>query len=404
MREFLVRTITVAATVMVMLLLAEGLLRLAPSLIGIAALERFEPALRVEIVTRLGLATRADRNIIPSEQRSDKGPDLKLHWPNRRYVRPVDDADLAVGGADSFETDALGFCNPLEILPRKPIHALTIGGSIPNCAATTAADNYTVRLGELLQINSYNLAVPGTGPYDYLETLRRFGGNLSPKIVVMTIAEADDLRDIERFHKFKTKKAKKPKPARESGSKFGIFSTSYALAFLKAGIELTVKTIREGMGLNFRYSVLVQNKRTALNIHNGDVYELQLAHRVSEGKVSPALYEDSVLQFAALAEKMGFIPLVVLVPAVYTVYADTIEYEDKKIAPVMRAYSDMQRKWLADNSDRLGVKFFDSTAKMRELSKARPLLFFPSNVHLTAEGHKALAEAVAPAVENLLRP
>jgi len=400
MREIIIRTVTVVVTVLVMLLMAEGLLRLAPSLIGIAVLERFEPSLRIEIATKLGLATRADRNIIPTEQRSDKGPNLNLHWPNRRYVRPVDDADRVAGGIETFDTDALGFCNPPGISERRPMHVVTIGGSIPNCAAVAAPQNYTVSLGQLLQINSYNMAVPGVGPYEYLETLRLFGDKLSPKVVIMAIAEANDLRDIERFNKFKARQTKPKKKKERRGG--GIFAHSYALAFLKGGIELTVKSIREGMGPNFRYTVMVQNKKTEININNGDVDELKLAHGMRENKVSPSLYEDSVAQFAAMSRQMGFIPLVVLVPAVYTVYVDTIEYEDKKIAPIMRNYSDVQRKWLADNSARLGVQFFDATDALRVSAKTRPLLFFPSNVHLTPEGHKALAEAVAPAVRALL--
>jgi hypothetical protein len=392
----------VLVTILVMMLAVEGALRLMPSLIGVAVLERFAPSLRGEIASRLGLATRADRLVIATQERSDKGPNLNLHFPNRRYVRPVDEADRAAGAVDNFDTDSLGFCNPPEIAERRPMHVLTIGGSIPNCAGTAASDNYTARLGQILQINSYNMAVPGVGPYEYLETLRRFGERLSPQIVIMAIAEANDLRDIERFLKFKADQSNSAKKKKKPSD--GIFAASYALAFLKSGIEVAVKSVRESLGPNFRYTAMVQNKRVALNVNSGDLDELKLALRLGEGKVSPQLYEESIGQFAAIARERGFVPLVLLVPAVYTVYADSIQFEDAKIAPAMRNYSDAQRKWLADNSARLGVRFFDATEKMRELAKDRPLLFFPSNVHLTQEGHKALAEAVAPAVGELLKP
>ncbi|MGE0151105.1 MAG: SGNH/GDSL hydrolase family protein [Reyranellaceae bacterium] len=398
MREIAIRVATVAVTVLVMLLLAEGMLRLMPSLIGVAVLERFHPSLRTEIAGRLGLATQADRLIVASAERADKGPDLALHFPNRRYVRPVDQPDAEIGGVEHFDTDSLGFCNPPGLAERRPIHVASIGGSIPNCTAVVAADNYTARLGEMLGINAYNLAVPGVGPYEYLETLRRFGGGLAPKIVVMTIAESNDLRDIERFHRFK---ARDGRPRKDAGAG-GLFAASYALAFLKGGVEVAIRSLRDSGGANFRYSVTVQGRRVPLNVNNGDVDELKLAQQIEQGRISPRLYEDSVAAFAALSRQMGFVPLVVLVPAAYTTYAETIEYEDAAITAAMRRYSDVQRQWFADNSARLGVRYFDATARMRELARERPLLFFPSNVHLTAEGHKALAEAVAPAVRELL--
>lgn len=399
MREALIRTIVTVVTILVMLGVVEAFLRVSPAMIGIPILERFPPSLRGEVAGRLGLSTEADRYVMRSDERGDGGPDIYLHHPNRRYMTAVDEDDLEVGGVPYLDTDSYGFCNPPEIVDRRPIHVLTIGGSIPNCATIRAEDNYTNRLGQILQVNSYNLAVPGVGPYEYLETMRRFGGKLAPQVVVMAISEGNDLRDIERFHAFKENQTSRKKKSETDG----LFGVSYALAFFKGGIEVAVKAVKaERDNDDFRYTGTVQGAPVAMNTRNGDIDELRLARRVADGEVSAALYEESTAAFAALARSMGFIPLVVLVPGAYTAYAPSIAYDDPANTAIMKRYSDAQRQWFAENAPKLGLNYFDATAYMQGAAKTRPLLYFPSNVHLTPEGHRALAEAVAPAVRALL--
>jgi len=403
MREIIIRTITVVVTVLIMLLLVEGALRLMPSLIGIAVLERFEPTLRGEVADRLGMATRKERVVISTEMRSDGGPDLELYFPNRRYIRRIDSADMAAGGVDYFEADSLGFCNPPGIAEQRPIHVLTVGGSIPNCAAVAKENNFTVWLGRELQATSYNMAQPGVGPYEYLEILRRFSAPLNPSVVVMAISEGDDLVDIRRHHEFKAlaaKPQKKKKKKKKNGG--GLFSVSYALAFFKGGIELAARQLKSSSEPEFRYGVTVEGKRVALNINNSDNNELEVARLVSDGAVKPDIYAEAVSQFAALARERGFRPLIVMVPSAYTAYRSTIVYSDPTVAPIMQRAADIQRDWLAKTAADLGVAYFDAADYMQKAAATRPLLYFPSNVHLTPEGHKALAEAVAPAVRALL--
>lgn len=403
MREWVVRTVTVLITVVVMLLAVEGILRAMPSLIDIAVLERFEPKLRGEIAGRLGLATRNDGMLISTEMRSDGGPDLVLPLPNRRYVKRVDGADLAAGGIDYVESDSLGFCNPPGIAEKRPIQVLTIAGSIPNCTAVANQDNFTVWLGREVQASSYNMAVPGVGPYDYLEVLRRFGAPLNPAVVVMAISQNDDLVDIRKYHAFK-EQAANPEKKRKKKKAGGVFSISYALAFLKGGIELAVRKLKSSSEPDFRYSAVVQGKQVALNVNNEDTNELEIARHVNDGKVKPDIYVDVVTQFANLAREHGFRPLVVLVPSAHTAYARTIAFSDPSLAPIIKSAAETNGKWLAKTAADLGVAYFDASDAMQKAALTRPLLYFPSNVHLTPEGHRALAEAVAPAVRTLLRP
>jgi hypothetical protein len=72
-----------AVALVIVLLLLESVLRLAPSLIPISVLHRFTPSLRQEVAERLNLPTTRTRPVILAAQRSDGGPDIYLLTPDR---------------------------------------------------------------------------------------------------------------------------------------------------------------------------------------------------------------------------------------------------------------------------------------------------------------------------------
>jgi lysophospholipase L1-like esterase len=139
-----------------------------------------------------------------------------------------------------------------------------------------------------------------------------------------------------------------------------------------------------------------------MNVANSDIDELGLARAVESGERSPELYRPPLEEFVRIARERRFIPPVIIVPNAYTIYDRSITYSDPSIAPVIRNYSAAQRNWLAKNAAGIGYQFFDPTDALQEMAASRPLLYFPSNVHPTAEGQKALAEIVAPTVKALL--
>ena len=389
MREFLIRTIVLLVTTVLTLGLFEIALRASPSLIGLAILERFPPSLGREIAEDLGLSTQSNRRLISSQDRSDRGPPFYTYMPDQTYTNPVDDADRAAGATDVLTTDRLGFCNPPELAEKGTIDVLVLAGSLPNCAGTTAEQNFNMPLARMTGLSAYNMAVPRVGPNEYLEVLRQFGLAMRPRLVLMAVSEGNDLRDVHRFNEFVAGRDDDEEPQRaESGWPF---DASYALSFLKGGVELAWREIRRRyIAPDFTYSVTVQGARVAMNIANADLSELAYAKRVQAGRVGPELYAASMREFVALAREHGF--------------AESIEFSDPSITSVMRSYSDVQRAWFRANAEAIGYRYVDATAAMREAARTRPLLFFPSNVHLTAEGQLVLAEAVASAVAGLAGP
>ena len=139
-----------------------------------------------------------------------------------------------------------------------------------------------------------------------------------------------------------------------------------------------------------------------MNIGNGDGDELRSAQDLSAGKLSPDLYEVPLKRFVDLSRQYNFVPVVIYVPAAYTVYQPGITFEDPSISAVMAAYSKIQSDWLADRAASIGYRFVDATSALQAKGAEAPLLYFPSDLHLTAAGHRALAEAVQGEVSAAL--
>jgi len=398
MKQYLLNVAVLAIVAVAMLLGAEVLFRSSPSLIGIPVIERMHPELRSKIAGQLKLPTLNDYDIISSAERSDHGPDIYFMKPNQNYFRPMDKVDEMAGAVDTTTTDSRGFCNPLSAAALKSFDIVTVGGSVPNCAMVGGEKVFSNQLGNILSMPSYNLTVDAVGPYEYNEITRRYYGDLVPRVIVYAISESNDLRDCLRYLEFVEGKTG------DRHSKLGgPFRISYVLAFVKASIEVLYKNISATFDPNFRYSVRVQDANVKMNVTNGDLDELKSAKRLRDGMIKPDLFAAPLEKFVELARQKHFKPLVMYVPATYTVYQKGIKFEDERIRGLLRTYSQMQRDWLAKNATRLGYEFFDPTAFLQERATSGPLLYFPADMHPTAEGHKALAEAIAPTISNILK-
>lgn len=397
MRQVLVKATGIVLMAFVILGIPEAVLRLFPSLIAVSVIDRMHPALRSELAARLDLPVEGDYAVIAPSERLDKGPDLYLMKPSRSYYRPVDPVDREVGAIDTIYSDARGFCNPDRLAKQTSFEIVTVGGSVPNCVSVDGEAEFSAQLQNLLQTPSYNLGVNGVGPYEYNEVLARYYDDLRPRIVIFAIGEANDLRDCRRYLDHLAGKT------RNKDSKLGgPFRVSYFLAFMKASIASLAKEVLASTRPNFRYSVVSEGATIAMNVTNGDRDELKLAKEVRDGTLQPDLYAAPLKTFVNLAKKKGFVPVVLLVPAAYTLYQPSIAFEDPEIAKMMANYSDVQRQWLAGNADALGYEFLDPTVFMQKRAAEGPLLYFPSDIHLTAAGHTALAEAVEDRIRSSL--
>jgi hypothetical protein len=386
-----------ASTVAAFLLLVELALRLDPSLIGVAVLDRFSPALRQEVGARLGLPTALTRPRIATAERADGGPDIFVFQPSHPFLTRADKVDLDLGAVETIAIDAKGFCNPPGKAARDAADVVMLGDSFMFCSGVkpenTAAAAIEVRSG----LRTYNLGISGVGPWEYLELLRRFGLELRPRAVVMNIYEGNDLRDIMRFDTFRLTGNQRERAEAIGGP----FAWSYAMAFLKASLEEIASTLAGSAGISFRYRISLLGRDIAMNVTNRDRDEAHNAARLVNGEISPSLYEAPLAAFAGMAKEAGFIPVVAYVPSAYTAYADSVVFDDPTAGGNARRWSDAQRQWLQDNAPKLGMTFIDLVPAFQKAALAGELTHFPANVHLTPAGHRVVADRIAETLRGL---
>ncbi len=202
MKIFVFRCIAFVLAIIVVLLSAELVLRLVPSLIGVPLLAHFPAPLRHHVAERLNYGSINDYTVIETAQRVDHGPPLYHPAPNSVFVIARDAADLRAGAVEITRRDARGFCNPPEKDQIQYADIVVVGDSFTACTAVDAKDTSANYLGEMGPYITYNLGVGGVGLFEYVELLRRYGLALKPRAVVLNIYEGNDLRDAVRYYNF----------------------------------------------------------------------------------------------------------------------------------------------------------------------------------------------------------
>jgi len=377
--------------------IAEVFLRIFPSLISIPVLERFNSELRQTVADRLQLSTKSSRRIIPSSERTDGGPDFYTYQPNRTIMIPVDPIDAELGAVEGARIDQNGFCNPESAAERAPIDVLLLGDSMTFCTAIDADQTSSAMVEDIFGFSAYNLGIPGIGPFEYVELLRKYGLNREPKFVVMNIFEGNDPRDVERFNDFRLH----GKQSMDADAVGGPFAWSYSLAFIKAAIELQLRQIDRNTGLDFRYSIEGPDGRVEMNIANADRDEVRYARRFNSGELSPAIFEPALDSFRDLARNNDFVPVILLIPGTYTAYAQSVVFNDQELSTTMTSGREIISEWLQDYAARNNIAFVDLAPAFQAAAKAGPLTHFPANRHLTPDGQRIVASQIAEIIQDV---
>jgi hypothetical protein len=377
----------------------EVVLRSSPDLISIEHLERFPPRLRERLASARGLPTTGSRPVIDSTERSDGGPDLHLHAPSRSVLMPAAPEDIELGAIESIPMDAKGFCNAPAKADRQTADVLVLGDSFSWCVGTRPEDAASSYLEDITSLAVYNLSIPGIGPYEELELLRRFGLDLRPRYVVLNLYEGNDLRDVGRFLDFKLKGKLKDR----GESKEGILSWSFAVSYLDASIQIVIRRVKAWASADFRYSVVVDEKRVPMNVQNSDIDEVRNARRMIEGKITPDLLAEPISNLGKLAVERGFSPIVTYIPSAYTAYQRSVQFSDPGTGEAVQRASEAQRNWLSRHASNLGVTYIDFTPAFQDAAANGGLTHFPATIHLTPRGHRVVAEGVAALIGNTER-
>ena len=239
----------------------------------------------------------------------------------------------------------------------------------------------------------------------------------------MNIYEGNDLRDALRYWDHRVNKAgvrdDDPPAAGRSGM---VMRRSYVLNLGRAAwlewIEPALRSLSEvetdtkkGLdaidkkSLDFRYVLKLTGGDVLMNQENADRDEPAFALVLDQGMIELAIIDEALDAFAQLASDHCFFPVLSYSPSAYTAYSAYAEFQDPSLEPALTRFSNRLRAYLRDAAERFGLEFYDLTDDLRaeidsrEDSQDGHLLYLPHNVHFSAEGHGAVAAALAKFIE-----
>lgn len=393
-RLLAIKCIVVALTLLVGFGFVEIVLRSFPSLISISILAEMDPSIRSEIASRLGLPTLEAAIKMTPDMRTDGGPTILRPAANSLVYAFADQADLDLGAVAMVQVDENGFCNPPEKAARAKADILVAGDSFTFCTAIAPGDTAAHKLEEMSGLPVYNLGVGGVGPDEYLEMIKKYSPQFTPRIVVMNIYEGNDLRDAIIKERFVVRGGDGKKRWKLSAPAW-----SYAVQFFVAGWEQLERQIEAQH--NFHYSAPVGGSIMAMNVSNTDQGEVDRAIRLREGKIKIETFAKPLQAYVDWARSKGITPVVTYVPSMYTAYGSAVRFEDPDVGSVVQAFSLAQRQWFAANAETIGFVYLDLTPFFQEAGSAGMVTHFPSNVHLTPAGHEIVARHTWEVLQKL---
>lgn len=298
--------------------------------------------------------------------RSDGGPPMSLFQPYAKIAYSFSDP----GTVNVVKMDEEGFCNPPGLYRQtERFDILVVGDSFTWCTTVAPEDAWVAQLAALTSQTTYNLSKPGIGPYEYLELLKHFGLPKSPKRVVMSLYEGNDLRDALAYKAYTDPKYAQAQPD------------------------------RPGLEENFRYRFIFDANTIPFNLENADSDEVFYARQLAANRVSPSVFSDALREFVDLSKTYQFMPLLTYTPSAYTAYQAAVEFEQPALAEIMSNYSQKQRAFLAEQAKQLGLDFVDFTPALQAAAQYNTtpenLLYYPTNRHLTRYGHAVVAKDLA---------
>lgn len=354
--------VLVCLSVAVTLALAEGLLRLFPSLMP------EEVQLEVLRATETyDVRTMADSY-------------LGFHYPSTREVTHRSrDFDVR------FTTDEHGFRND----PRWPAQAdvIIVGDSLSFGYGVNQEHAWPrIIAKELRPARVINLSLPGTGPPQYLRVYKKYGTSLRPRLLLFCIFSGNDIRDTRRFQNWEAAGAPGDYSLwnlTNNDSAHPLIERSYLLLSLRSAVKsLRARFHSQTIALpsGGRLQLVPEHyKADARLIARADPGFTGIAKTVTEAK--------------ALADRTGTQFLVVLFPTKEEVY---LPLEGRKYPHLARS--------IRDSLKATHVEILDLTGTLRSAAHRGPQLYFEIDGHPNELGNHVIAERVLVYIQrNLAR-
>jgi hypothetical protein len=281
-----------------------------------------------------------------------------------------------------IEYDGNGFRNDHDIA-QAPV--LMIGDSFVEAGLVPQANLVSTRLSRLLQVEVANLGQSGYGPQQELVTLRRYGLNLQPKVVLWFFFEGNDLLDVPRYERAIQNWDDIIKVRDSLKDRSFINNALLALAGFTSPKLRTDTDEARRRSCKFLRSQSQEDSKLyfaygGAPLSQQDTESLETA-------------QACFLQAQRLCASAGGKLLFVHVPIKYRVYCDFCEFPDDGYG----------RTWqLNDLPSRLeswckaqGIPYLDLTVSLKEAAASGELVYFSDDGHWNARGHEVVARAIA---------
>lgn len=403
MKQWRKTAVLVGVNLLLTVGLVEGALRLFPTIIPANLLVHFEPKLRSKLAA--GRFPTAEDAVV--FERDDGGPPFPIWKPFAEISYSFDDP----GTVNTVKMDEIGFCNPPDLYSQtEQFDAIAIGDSFTWCTTVRPEDTWTAQLAEVANVSTYDLGKPAIGLYEYLQILKRFGLEKSPKVVVMNVYEGNDLRDALKYQEYQ-----QSAPAEEGASQTPGFLDKYSYiwnlfrAVAANSQPQTDSLVASGSedSEDFRYRLKLDEGEVPFNLENGDLDEVLHAKLLTSGQIDLDVFSAALQEFVALSEVNNFVPILSYTPSAYTAYADIVEFDQAELNEIMPEYSQQLRNYFAAQAADLGIAFIDLTPVLQaaapDYTTPKNLLYYQTNRHFTRYGHAVVAKALAEAVSSEVR-
>jgi len=348
--------LTVSVSVLIALLLMEGVLRLFPKMLPEEA--------------QLRLSWEQE----DFEQQTTDDPELGFLYPGHRtIVHRTNDFVVQI------HTDEHGFRNPSP-WPAQA-HTVLVGDSMGYGYGVQEKDSWPRRVEQSLAAGPLiNLTLPGLGPEQYYRFLKRFGVPLHPHLVLYCIFPGNDVLDANRFLEWEASGSKSllgwewqqnVGEERPPGFLYELEVKSYLM--------LGMRSVRKNLTSRF--------SSQTLHMPGGNIQFAPALYEARMDEFQPAdpgfrAMLTAVQETKALSDRMGARLLIVIFPSKEEVYLPGLgqSFPDM-VTPVKQAIAAAGTHDVLDLTDGL----------RKHASKDLPPLYFEIDGHLNERGSALVA-------------
>lgn len=313
-------------------------------------------------------------NLPDPELRSVRKPHLRWRGRKSQYTREIE-----------YRTDENGFRNPSG-LTRAEI--AFIGDSMTEATEVSEEDGFVRRVERAVGRSVVNLGRTDYGPQQEVVVLRRYALGYHPRRVVWQLYEGNDMRDAERYLRWRRAGRERPLPLKAGYTRNSLLAQLFERTsipdvggseYVTAGLDLT------GGG------------RAAIPVR-------------ADGAPDPARYPEgwrevqrSLAEGQKLCRERRVELVILFLPALPVALRPSLTFETRadeaRALPACLDRGESFRDRLANLCQERGLSFVDPLPALRAAaSRDNREILFPFDGHLDRAGHAVVAREIAAAL------